>query len=281
MKKISAVWITGIFLVLSNFCAMAQQANEPASTLIEPYRLGITYSKTTNLIFPYAIKSVDKGSRDVLVQKAIGVENVLQVKAAKQGFEETNLTVVTADGSLFSYVLNYSLVPSGINIKAENPQVKPAPVAVFAEDATTDKIKLNAEKVIAKKRTVNTNGDHNNGIGINVKGLYVQDNVMYLQLYFENSSVLNYDVRLLRSLIRDKKKSKRTASQETEIVPLYILGNTDIIRGHSEQDVVIAMPAFTIPDKKSFELQLMENNGGRNLSLHLNNKDIMKSRLVY
>lgn len=46
------------------------------------------------------LKSVDRGSKDVLAQKAKGVESILQVKAAKTNFDETNLTVINADGKL-------------------------------------------------------------------------------------------------------------------------------------------------------------------------------------
>src|SRR3546814_18758334 len=69
---------------------------------IEPGYLSVSYDKTTNLVFPYNIKSVDRGTRDVLVQKARNVENVLQVKAGHEAFTETNLTVITADGHLYS-----------------------------------------------------------------------------------------------------------------------------------------------------------------------------------
>lgn len=279
MKKTSAVWI-GIFLILFNYIAQPQQAKAQEASMIAPYRLSITFAKTTNLIFPYAIKSVDKGSKDVLVQKASGVENVLQLKAAKQGFEETNLTVVTADGSLFSYVLNYALAPTGINIKAENPQIKSGPVAVFAEDATTDKVRLNAEKVLTKKRSMNGPNNHNTGVSVGVKGLYIQDDIFYLQLYLENHSNIDYDISLLRCAIRDKKKAKRTASQELEIEPVFVLGNINKIRRKSEQTAVLAIPKFTIPDKKRFELRILENNGGRHLGLQLSNKAIMQALLV-
>ncbi len=277
MKKTSALWMTGIFLLFLNLKTFAQNAKDSA---INPARLTITYNKTTNLIFPYPIKSVDKGSRDILIQKAIGVENVLQLKAAKVGFDETNLTVITSDGSLYSYVLNYALIPTGINLKASNPQVTPKPDAVFSEDATTDKIRLNAEKVIAKKRSFSGSGDSMDGIAIDVKGIYLQDDVCYMQLFLQNKSVVNYDVKMLRFYVTDKKRSKRTASQEIEIEPLFILGNARLIRNNSDQTIVIAVPKFTIPEKKRFEVHMLEAGGGRNLSIRLNNKAIMKARII-
>jgi conjugative transposon TraN protein len=274
MKRIRAVWVLGIFLAFINFKSFAQDAK---TALIEPYRLALTFSKTTNLIFPYAIKSIDKGSRDILVQKAIGVENVLQVKAAKPNFAETNLTVVTADGSLFSYVLNYADKPTGINIKVQNAQLKPESVAVFTKDATNDLIQRSAEKISLKRKSANGPNDVANGTSIAIKGLYVQDDVLYFQFALQNYSALNYNIKLFRFFIKDKKKSKRTASQEIEINPIYILGNTDVIRSNSEQVVVVAVPKFTIPDKKVFIVQMQEQNGGRNLQLEIRNKEIFKA----
>src|ERR1700743_3117645 len=95
------------FILLMGATAFAQDRTK-TSEVIQPQLLAVTFAKTTNLIFPYAIKSVDKGSKDLLVQVAKGVENIIQVKAAVQGFEETNLTVITADGKLYSYVVDYT-----------------------------------------------------------------------------------------------------------------------------------------------------------------------------
>ncbi len=274
MKKICAVWITGIMLLMSNIRTFAQ---EMVTSEIEPQKITIAFSKTTNLIFPYAIKSIDKGSRDVLVQKAIGVENVLQVKAGKMNFGETNLTIVTADGSLYSYILNYSEKPTGLNIKVQKAEIAPKPVAAFSADATNDVVQLNAEKVSLKRKTMDKVNDANNGALIDLKGLYVQENELYFQFDLRNFSALNYDVKSLRFFIRDKKKSKRTASQEIDVNPVYVLGNAKVIRSNSEQVLVVVVPKFTIPDKKIFTVQLQEQNGGRNLQLDITNKEIFRS----
>ena len=93
------------------------QVSTPSVNVIEPLRLTVTFHKTTNLIFPYAIKSVDRGSSAILVQKAKGVENILQVKAGKKDFSPTNLSLVTADGAFYSFVLDYAGEPSCLNIR--------------------------------------------------------------------------------------------------------------------------------------------------------------------
>ncbi|HEY9256658.1 DUF4138 domain-containing protein, partial [Chitinophaga sp.] len=75
------IGIAGILCIIGNGTTEAQV---PVYWHIEPMRLQVAYSKTSNIIFPFAISSVDRGSRDLMVQKAKGVKNILQVKAGKE-----------------------------------------------------------------------------------------------------------------------------------------------------------------------------------------------------
>ncbi len=276
MKKISVVMV-GIFMLLTTINAFSQNVPEAKASAIAPYQLAVTFSKTTSLVFPYAIKSVDRGSRDIVVQKAIGVENILQVKAAKQGFAETNLTVVTADGSLYAYVVSYSDSPASLSLLFSDPAVSPKPVAVFEKDATTDQIALKAQQVIVRERTLDKIKDKDYEIAMDMKGLYIHDEIFYFQLELKNNSAIDYDVQSLRFFVRDKKKSKRTAFQEIEMQPVYLLGNSLLIRHASEQTICVALPKFTIPDKKYLTVELMEKNGGRHLSIKISNKTLLRS----
>ena len=52
--------------------------------------LSISTDKTTSLIFPFPIKYVDRGTRDILVQPVKEDERILLVKAASKQFAETN-----------------------------------------------------------------------------------------------------------------------------------------------------------------------------------------------
>ena len=77
--------------------------------MVPPYALEVTFNKTVHLIFPAAIKYVDLGSADILAGKADGSENVLRVKAALRDFSrETNLAVITDDGSYYTFNVKYA-----------------------------------------------------------------------------------------------------------------------------------------------------------------------------
>ncbi|MEJ7829587.1 MAG: DUF4138 domain-containing protein, partial [Segetibacter sp.] len=70
------------------------------------------------------------------------------------------------------------------------------------------------------------------------------------------------------------------AVQELEVKPLYIHGDTTVIKSQSEHVFVFAVSKFTIPDKKYLAIQLMEKNGGRNLQLKIGNRKIVKAQPI-
>lgn len=278
MKKLSMIMVIGALFGLAITKSYAQKIIDPAVKIIKPYHLGITYFKTSNLVFPFAIVSVDRGSKDVLVQKVKGFENILQVKAGKEDFEETNLTVITADGQLYSYILYYIDKPSSLNIqfisqKSENPH------ALFSAGFTNEaEMQADAARIIGKKRTIRGIKAKKYGMRLCLNGLFIRQNIMYYQIKLVNRSNINYDIDQLRFFISDQKKSKRTATQELEIEPLYVHQDTLTILGQNENDLVFALPKFTIPDKKHLIIQIMEKKGGRHLELKVKNRAIVGSK---
>ncbi|MBX9890790.1 MAG: conjugative transposon protein TraN [Chitinophagaceae bacterium] len=75
-------------------------------------KLNITTDKTTSLVFPFAIKHVDRGTSSVLAQQVKEAPEILLVKAAEKDFTETNLSVVTDDGSVYAFTVNYDSKPT-------------------------------------------------------------------------------------------------------------------------------------------------------------------------
>jgi hypothetical protein len=86
--------------------------------MIPPYALEVTFAKTVHIIFPSAIRYVDLGSADLLAAKADGTENVLRVKAAARDFSnESNMSVITEDGSYFSFNVKYADEPVKLSVE--------------------------------------------------------------------------------------------------------------------------------------------------------------------
>lgn len=264
------------YLLLITISAFAQQTGKNRLSTIEPDSLTIAYSKTTNIVFPYAIKSVDRGSQDILVQKAKGLENILQVKAAQQGFFQTNLTVVTADGKLYSFVLNYDEKYPQLNLTLNKTKPEGQEIYFSSETGNEKDVQEYSKLAFYDKKKVRGEKECNYDIDFQLNGIFIRDAVMYYRIKVTNNSKINYELDQFRFFIRDTKKVKRTASQEIEITPIYTLNNVSKIEGEAENTFVFALPKFTIPEKKYLAIQLMEKNGGRHVELHVKNRKLVK-----
>lgn len=286
MKKIKII-VGVIFLSLMlNSPVFSQSLSNGKYEVIEPGHLEVTYYKTTNLVFPFPVRSVDRGSSAILVQKAKEVDNILQVKAGEKGFEETNLSVVTSDGKLYCFIVNYADKPNELTLVFNAPgeansagNVKGQ--TVFSSGSPNeDKIQSSAKWVVFGEKNIHGVKSKKYRIKVKLTGLYIREGVMYFQIKMNNTSDINYDIDQLRFFIHDQKVAKRTASQEIELKPVYIQGDTGTISHQDSHVFVFAFSKFTIPDKKYLLIQLAEKNGGRNLKLRVNNKNIMKAKRV-
>lgn len=225
--------------------------------------LSISTDKTTSLVFPFSIRHIDRGTKDILVQQVKEADNILLVKAASKNFPETNLSVVTDDGSIYSFVICYDSKPPVwiYNLPVNNK----ATVATYANG------------IIDNSRRMRGGKDRKWNMEAEVTGIYIKDDIIYYQLQLSNESPIDYDIELLRFYIKDKKKGKRTAMQENELIPAYVAGNTNKVKALTNNIVVIALEKFTIPDAKFLVIQLMEKNGGRHLNIKVQNKHILKA----
>ena len=227
--------------------------------------LSISTDKTTSLIFPFPIKYVDRGTRDILVQPVKEDERILLVKAASKQFAETNLSVVTGDGNVYEFTVNYTPQPTVLVLHL--PPNKKATISAYA-----NAILNNPPRRISKV-------EHGTVI-TKLSGIYIKDDVIYYQLEIHNHSPLDFDIELLKFFITDKKRSKRSSVQENELVPLYVAGNRSKVKAYNFSVVVVALDKFTIPDAKFLRIQLMEKNGGRHFNLKVYNGQILKARML-
>lgn len=266
-----------IRVILFTFLALLGRKAEGQSS-IETHSVEITYNKTSSLIFSSIIKSVDRGSKDVIAQKAKGVGNVLQLKAGRENFPETNLTVITSDGTLHQFTMNYSAEPANLTMHFNNSE---SPTSlIFETELTETDMENYASGIAQSKRTVRHNRENKYKVGFALTGIYVKDNVMFYRFRITNKSNINYDIDFLKFYVRDKARIKRTASQEIEVKPIYVYGNDKSVRGGATTDLVYALTKLTIPESKHFDVEMFEQNGGRHFELEIKNKTLVKARLL-
>ncbi len=143
-----------------------------------------------------------------------------------------------------------------------------------SENENQKEVQQYASLALFRKMKISSLKEERFYIKLQINGIFIHQDVMYFRLLLGNASRINYDIDQLRFFIRDQKKSKRTASQEIEITPLFSTSNLKTINDESEVSVVFSFPKFTIPDKKYLVIQLIEKNGGRNVELDVKNNEL-------
>ena len=226
-------------------------------------QLCISTEKTTSLIFPFAIRHVDRGSQSILAQQVKEVPTILLVKAASNSFSETNLSVVTEDGSIYAFDVCYD--------------GKPVVLVHYLPINTKATTAMYANGILDNQPVTKGIEDHKWKTDAAITGIYIKNDVMFYQLSISNHSPVDYTIDLIRFYIRDKKKTKRTAVQENELKPVYIVGNTKLVKAKNNSVLVFALEKFTVPDAKYMAVQINEKNGGRHFLMRIKNRKIMKA----
>jgi len=272
--------ILAAFLSICKISSHAQDVkNIDAVAVITPYKIQVNDLKTTVVLFPSSIKSVDRGSRNVLAEKVSDVENALKIKADKPFQQESNLTVITADGSLYSFIVIYSATLPFQALDLRRQQAHELSKVNFENlQANMPVIKSNSTKILQRKPFLNDKVKYER-MEMKLTGIYSSKGMMYYQVEIKNKSHLDYGIEFCHFFVRDRKKVKRMAVQEKEQEAVY--SNVDSLQsipGKSTRELVFAFNQFTISDNKLLIIDLYEKNGDRKLSLGIDGKELLKAR---
>lgn len=260
--------------------------------VIPSYYLEVTYDKTVHLIFPSSISYIDLGSSNIIAGKADGAENVVRVKAAIKGFkEETNFSVITDEGSFYSFIVNYSECPAKLNIEMKDfihdgklvnrPNNSMEIYLSELGDESPKTIQLAMEKIYkTNRKKIKHVKSKQFGIEYLLRGIFSHNGMLYLHTKIENTTDIPYDIDFIVFKIVDKKVAKRTAIQETLIKPVRAYNYMTCISGKTSECTVFAFEKFTIPDKKQLVVELFEKNGGRHQKFVIKNGDLIHAKNI-
>lgn len=255
---------------------------------IEPYRMEVTYDKTSHLIFPTAIRYVDLGSEYLIAGKAEDAENVLRVKASVKEFEpETNFSVITDDGRFYSFNVHYSSSPEVLSYDLLTMQK--AVDKASGNDVLFEELGNNSPSLAGllletiyknNKRIVKHIGAKSFGIQFILKGIYIHNGKYYFHTELANRTNVPFQIDFINFKVVDKKIAKRTVVQERSMMPLRTYKPLDEIGGKMTEQNVFLLDQFTIADDKVLLIEIFEKNGGRHQTLQVENSDLIKARLI-
>lgn len=259
------------------------------------YPLGVSEIKTIHVIFPSEIKEVDAGTANVIAQVTENFNNVLRIKAnTDKHFSETNLTVLTADGGLYSFLTNYNRDPEILNINIGNNlssdvlsskdlginQFLKSNYLIAALNQSANEIKFSMQKSIALKPFVRNTGVRNQNTSAFLKGVYTHNGMMYFTIEVVNDSEIDYSIDFIKLYIKDKEVLKRMTIQEEELKIADRFPLDNILKAKTNNTYSLATPLRTISDDKEFEFEIYEQNGGRHLRFSISPKIIAKAKTL-
>lgn len=296
MKR-DLIYLTLLAALFAAAKVMAQNDGATSRQGLTPRTIEVEFTKTVHILFPASVTYIDIGSMAIIAGKADGAENVVRVKAAVRDFaEETNLTVITEDGGFYTFDARYAENPSMSTIEiaaAESPAARPASSSepVRADEGRVLLREVGRERPATIKRVLSdiyrqnradVKGIHTRkyGVEVEVRGIYVHNDVIYLHVQIANNSNISFEVDYRRFVVADRKAAKRTAQQQRIIEPLRVCNDPSIVRGHQRQRIVFALPKLTLEEDKILLLEIAEKDGARHQYLEISSKELLGAKAL-
>ena len=296
MKR-DLIYLTLLAALFAAAKVMAQNDGATSRQGLTPRTIEVGFTKTVHILFPASVTYIDIGSMAIIAGKADGAENVVRVKAAVRDFaEETNLTVITEDGGFYTFDARYAENPATSTIEiaaAESPATQPASTS---EPARADEGRVLLREVgrerpatvkrvlsdIYRQNRADVKGIHTRkyGVELEVRGIYVHNDVIYLHVQIANNTNISFEVDYRRFVVADRKAAKRTAQQQRIIEPLRVCNDPSIVRGHQRQRIVFALPKLTLEEDKILLLEITEKDGARHQCLEISSKELLGAKAL-
>lgn len=296
MKR-DLIYLTLLAALFAAAKVMAQNDGATSRQGLAPRTIEVGFTKTVHILFPAPVTYIDIGSMAIIAGKADGAENVVRVKTAVRDFaEETNLTVITEDGGFYTFDARYAENPSTSTIEiaaAETPATQPASAS---EPARADEGRVLLREVgrerpatvkrvlsdIYRQNRTDVKGIHTRkyGVEVEVRGIYVHNDVIYLHVQIANNTNISFEVDYRRFVVADRKAAKRTAQQQRTIEPLRVCNDPLIVRGHQRQRIVFALPKLTLEEDKILLLEIAEKDGARHQCLEISSKELLGAKAL-
>ncbi|WP_246022634.1 conjugative transposon protein TraN [Filimonas effusa] len=245
----------------------------------------VSFYETVLVVFDAPVQDYDRGSADILAKIVSNNKRVIKIKANRENFKPTTLSVFTDDGAIYSLRVFFTEVAPSLEYRLKAPG-RPSITGLLPKSDTAsptlNTIRRNVDTISLFKKMARHAKASNNGMKINLRGIYVDNGILYFHLTLANRSNIPYIIDYSKTYQRDKSKAKRTSVLEQEISPVYqLLSPGEVVSNRSGQTWILAFPQFTIADSKFMTIDLFEKNGDRHLQLKIKGKDILKAKPLF
>ena len=257
------------------------------------YPVAVSDVKTVHVIFPAKIREVDTGTPNIMVQITESFDNVLRIKSINMPEkQETNITVLTEDGSLYSFIASYEKNPEILNINLGNNGqsdlvasnkmgIHTFSKSNFIEESINQslaEVETNSNIILEKRNFIKNVGIISQGMVAQLKAIYNAKNLQYVKLELENETEIPYKIDFIKLYIKDKESIKKTAIQQEELKIVKTFPNSTDILAKSTNTIILSTLMKSLPTDKILEIEIYEKDGGRHLRFQIDGITLTKSK---
>lgn len=254
--------------------------------------------KVTQIIFPTRIEKFRCGyTSDDAVSQQDG--QVLYIQPIDP-LPETNLYVITVDGSYYVFDLVYNSSAERVNYivrpvmafyrddkdVAKYPESVPRPIdgaedvsdAGFVGAAVEHEDTLFSEVSRSPGYIVADNVVRLQRLALLLKGVYVDATHLFFRLRIENRSNVPFDIDYVAFSVEARKTRKTSTQERLQILPVAVDKEVRRIDARSFCEVVYCFDKFTIGKDKLLLAEVLEQGGDRNIGLRIRDSYIIDAR---
>lgn len=277
--------ITGLTLFLN--CVVYAQTSVAEKKVAGLRELNISKGISLHIISPEPIQFVDLST--ALLTGDLPSENIARVKITEDSEKDStfidpiickdDLGVITVVCQSFmaQYKVNYSDhksdAVSNIKIQPEDMQTLEYPKIGFSNvELRQFSMDVLKKKIVGKPLRVHENLK----LRMQVNNVYVINDYIFLDMTFQNSSNLGYDIDGLKFSVEDKKIYKATNNQSIDILPVFHLyGQKQFTKNFRN---IYVFKKFTYPNSKVLKIRLVEEQlSGRAIEMSIRYSDILNA----
>lgn len=273
--------------------------------------LDVSLEKAVHLLFPADVNYCDTGNEDVVYRVT---DNIVKLNAKKIAFAETNLTVITKDNVLYTFLLIYKEAPRKLNVilsLKEGKQIgNNLPDNLVASTSTehTEEVmdvepEMESQNVNSPSETtvlstlfskedfdsvclkMVNNGksllinDISHNVGLELFNIFEYKGYHFFSLYAYNHSKKPFEVDIVNFQQAEKSWSLGKVYREDLIAPVYTFNDKKVIAPEAKFHFIYTFEKITLEDGKIFLIEMGADDGRRILSLKIPYKFINEARV--